>query len=120
MNWFQRHLNWTAVLTWVALYPINFLAGVIVGLVIVSVDPYISDEALEALGYLAGIAASLVWILPTNGWILRKKARGLWWLLVLFVPFGLIVFLCLENKSGGAAIKNGAFTEIKLGEDETD
>lgn len=120
LNWFARHLNWTAVLTWVALYPINFLAGFILGLIVIGVDSYISYKALEGLGYLVGIVVGLAWILPTNGWILKRKSRSLWWLLILFVPFGWIVFLCLENRSGLIDIKNGAFTEIKQGKDETD
>jgi len=120
LNWFERHLNWSAVLSWLALYPITFVAGYILGLIVIGVDPYMSDEALEGLAYLVGIVVALAWILPTNGWILKRKSRSLWWLLILFVPIGWIIFLCLENKSGGAAIKNGAFTEIKLGEDGTD
>lgn len=98
-NWFARHLNWTAFLTWLALYPISFVAGYILGLIMVSINPYITDELLAELGYLVGILASLLWLLPTNGWILSKKDRSLWWFLILFVPFGWIVFLRLENKS---------------------
>ena len=85
------------------------------------IDPYTSDEVLETLGYLAGIAASLAWLLPTNGWILRKKARSLWWVLILFVPFGWIVFLSLENRKIGEIldIRKGVITKIKSVEDGT-
>ena len=120
MNWFERHLNWSAVLSWLASYPITFVAGYILGLIVIGVDPYMSDEALEGLAYLVGIVVALAWILPTNGWILKRKSRSLWWLLILFVPVGWTIFLCLENRSELIDIKNGAFTEIKLGEDETD
>lgn len=112
MNWFKRHLNWTVILAVVA----SALVAFVIGLFLVLTDPYITDEALEGWGYLIG----LVVVLPVAGWALKKKNRRLWWLLVLFVPFGWIVFLCLGNRSELIDIKNGAFTEIKLGEDETD
>lgn len=99
MNWFQKHLNWTAVLSWIALYPINFVVGLIVGAIVVFNDPYISEEALSDIAYVFGIVVSLAWLMPTNGWILRKKSRSLWNLLWLFIPFGGIVFLCLKNLS---------------------
>lgn len=46
LNWFGRHLSWTAVLTWVALYPIYFVVAFVFGLIIYSVDPYISEESI--------------------------------------------------------------------------
>lgn len=96
-NWFERHLNWTMVLAW----PAAFVVGFIVGMIVVSIDPYVSDTALEAVGFLLGaVVFSLIW-----GWALRKKNRSLWWLLLgLFVPFGFIVLLCLENKSSAAQV----------------
>jgi hypothetical protein len=99
LNWFEKHLNWTAVLSWIALYPIYFIVGFIFALIIYSVDPFISEESVDAFSYLLSFIVVLAWILPTNGWILRRKKRSLWWLLMLFVPIGWIVFLSLENQS---------------------
>ena len=90
-NWFERHLNWTMVLGALG----AFLATVIVVLVIILIDPYVSDDALDATGIIIGLAV----VAPVWGWALRRKNRSLWWLpLGLFVPFGWVVLLCLENK----------------------
>lgn len=91
-SWFHRHLNWTMVLAWLA----AFVAGFMVGVITWTIDPYVSDAQVEVMGALLGaIAASLI-----LGWALRRKNRSLWWLLIgIFVPFGLIVLLCLENRS---------------------
>jgi type III secretory pathway component EscS len=94
LNWFQRHLNWTWFLfAVVGTFLLSFVIGLIVGLT----DPYaryISDETLYWLIYLIGIAVELI----LGAWVLRRKARSLWWLLILFIPFGWIVFLCLDNR----------------------
>lgn len=95
MNWFERHLNWTMVFGLLGTYVASFMAGV----VIYSVDPYVSDGAM----YIIGFIVSLAILVPVWGWALRKKSRSLWWLpLGLFVPFGFIALLCLENKSQAA------------------
>ena len=90
MNWLGRHLNWVAVLSWVALYPLGFITG----LAITSVNLYISTATYYALVYIVSAA----WLFGIGGWVLRKKNRSLWNLLWLPIPFGWIVFLCLENK----------------------
>jgi len=92
MDWFRRHLNWTVVLAWVASFPLSY----IVGSLIQSINPYISTGTY----YLIGYTIQGLWLLGIAGWVLRKKNRSLWNLLWLFVPFGWIVFLCLENRAG--------------------
>ena len=97
MNWFERHLNWTMVFGLLGTY----VAGFMVGAVIYSVDPYVSDGAM----YIIGFIVSLAILIPVWGWALRRKSRSLWWLLMgLFVPFGFIVLLCLDNKSPAAEL----------------
>ena len=98
-NWFKRHLNWTSVLSFIVYYPICFLVGFILGIIIYTSDPYISEEAIEGISYLFTFIIALAWLVPIHGWILKQKKRRLWWLLILLVPFGWIVFLCLENRS---------------------
>ncbi len=99
-NWFERHLNWTMVLGLLGGYAISVGVAFVVGIVMVSANPYVSDAALEAAGYVVGIVVTLVVVGLVWGWALRKKKRSLWWLLLgMFVPFGFIVLLCLENRS---------------------
>jgi len=91
-SWFERHLNWTMVLAWVGAYVVNFIIGFMIALS----NPYISYGELFGIGLI--IASAI--LAPVWGWTLRKKNRSLWWLpLGLFVPFGFVVLMCLENKS---------------------
>lgn len=55
----------------------------------------------------AGWLMRLVVCFPIYGWILKQKKRTLWWLFILFVPFGWIVFLSLENRSEVIDMKDG-------------
>ena len=90
-NWFERHLNWTMVLGLLGAY----LAVFIVDLIIILYYPYVSDDVLFVIGLIINLAI----LTPVWWWALRRKNRSLWWLpLGLFVPFGFIVLLCLENR----------------------
>ena len=91
MNWFRRHLNWVAVLSWVALYPLGYITGAL----ILSISPYMSTGVYYSIVYI--VAA--LWLFGIDGWVLREKDRSLWNLLWPIVPFGWIVFLNLENRS---------------------
>ena len=100
MSWFRRHLNWTVLLAWLAAFGVGFIAAFAVGFVMVVADPYVSDEALEGAGYVASIVGGLAVLAPAWGWVLRRKNRSLWWLLLaLLVPFGWIAMFALENRS---------------------
>lgn len=99
VNWFQRHVNWTTMLF---ILPGLFLMGI--------------SNAYSQVGlYFIGLAMCL----PVLIWALKEKKRSLWWILILFVPFGWIVFLCLENRSELIDLKNGVITKIKSGENGT-
>ena len=87
MSWFERHLNWTMVLAWVGTYPISFIVG---GLAILT-DPYISDDILSGIGFTIGLIVSIA----VGQWVLRKKNRSMWWLLISPTIF----FLLIGNKS---------------------
>ena len=91
MNWFGRHLNWVTVLSWVALYPLGYISGML----ILSISPYMSTGVYYSIVYI--VAA--LWLFGIDGWVLRQKSRSLWNLLWLPVPFGWIIFLNLENRS---------------------
>lgn len=77
MNWFQRHLNWIVV-----------LFSIVANLVWVNTKDPLS---FWFIGFL--VATPFV-----CGWALKQKGRSLWHLLILFLPFGWIWFLCLENR----------------------
>ena len=90
MGWFRRHLNWVAFFSWVALYPL----GYIIGKLIVSINPYMSTGIYYSIVYII----SALWLFGIDGWVLRQKNRGLWYLLLLIIPFGWIGFLLIENQ----------------------
>ncbi len=79
-NWFARHLNFTAALTWLLYVPTAwafFFAAVS------SFDraTSIPTSAQAVVLQVAWLAPYLLWIVPTNAWILGKKNRSLWWVL---------------------------------------
>ena len=90
LNWFQRHLNWT---WFVSPLIVSFLAGLITGFI----DPNMEGNVAYGLGCLIGLFVALV----VGGWVLWEKGRSAAWLLVLFLPFGWIIFLMLENRKQG-------------------
>ena len=96
MSWFRRHLNWTALLALVGANALGGMVGFVVGF-----------GGAVGVGGAAGVAGAvtaavvcLVVLVLTWRWVLRRKNRSLWWLLLaLFVPFGWIALLVLENQS---------------------
>jgi hypothetical protein len=98
MNWFERHLNWTVFLVVVALYPLDFILGFIIGLLLYSIDPYMAAETMGVVVFAIAFIVNLALLFLVGAWALKKKARSLWNLLWFIVPFGLIVFLCIENR----------------------
>jgi len=86
-SWFEKHLNWTMVLAWFSTYAIAFVVGSIVTLA----DPDVSEEALSTMGIVVGFLAPI----PVAVWVIRKKNRSMWWLLISWSYF----FLLLSNKS---------------------
>ncbi|KTB48664.1 Double zinc ribbon [Dehalogenimonas alkenigignens] len=97
-NWFIRHLNFTL---WFSV-PIGFLTGILLlTLVFATTNPEslniaLNEYQLSIFGVIAVIQAVIV------GWVLRQKNRSLWFLLLLFVPFGIVAFVvlvALENRN---------------------
>ncbi len=83
VNWFQRHLNWTVVLTFMSAYGLLLITALITGFNGIS---WISIPIYYAAVFVVA------------GWSLKRKNRSLWWLFIFLVPFGWIVFLCIENR----------------------
>jgi len=95
MNWFQRHLNWTWVLSYLLMFVGAFMFGFLMGLA----DPNVSEDAV---GVVAQIFGS-IFMLVVSGWVIKQKGRSLWWLLLsgLFSP------LWLSNKKTKPEPLNG-------------
>jgi len=99
MNWFGRHLNWTIILTLIGTILIVYIVNTIATAILVVKNPAISAVELEGSNSLRGLILTLAILSPQWGWVLKKKNRSTWWLLVgLFVPFGIIVLLALKNR----------------------
>ena len=86
-SWFERHLNWTMVLAGLSTYAISFILVFLVMLL----DPYASGVAL----YVILVIANLAVVIVVGRWVLKKKNRSMWWLLIS----GTIFFLFIENHS---------------------
>ena len=97
MSWFERHLNWTMVLAWVGAGVIAFIVGFLAGLA----DPYVSEDALGGIGFIIELIVSIL----VGRWVLRKKNRSMWWLLISGSP----LFLLLSNKGLTQVQDEGAF-----------
>jgi hypothetical protein len=102
-NWFQRHLNWTWVFAQLAVGLITYvLVAVFVTGLFISSPALPSEASLLAsfsVIYIIVLVLQLASLFGVGGWVLRRKGRSLAWLLIFLVPFGWIVFLCLENRS---------------------
>ncbi len=86
MSWFRSHLNWTIILFIV----VTFIVLVIIALIQNTTD----STLLNIMAVIISIVSFFVF-----GWVLRRKNRRMWWLLLNFVSIGWIVFIALENKS---------------------
>ena len=87
ISWFERHLNWTMVLTWAGTY----LIAPIVASLMLLMDPYVSGEALWAIVVTANLAV----VVSVGRWALKKKKRSMWYLLLSPSIF----FLFIDNHS---------------------
>lgn len=90
-NWFQRHLHWTLIIVWIAIYPILFAFGLFLGFT----GLYYSMSELAF--NLTWTALSLIIYFGITAWVLHRKKRNLIWLLMGFIPFGWIAFFTLSN-----------------------
>lgn len=90
MNWCNRHLNLTYLLT---------LAGILLVLFVADIPVILSEAAnAEVTLLLVNLPVFLVSMLAASIWILIRKRRRLWWLLVLIIPYGWTIYLLLENR----------------------
>jgi uncharacterized membrane protein YhaH (DUF805 family) len=84
--WLERHVNWSMVLSWLAIGLIAFILLFIT-----------SSESGESLLFIYGSLALLSFLIGV--WGLQVKRRSLSWMVFLLFPFGWIVLLVLKNKN---------------------
>jgi hypothetical protein len=107
-SWFQRHLNWTAIPGFIILYLIDsFIVFFIFVYISLSGPGETSLISYDENGLIFILLSILIIIfpqalisLPLTCWILREKDQSLLWALISLIPFGWIVYMFLENKSG--------------------
>jgi hypothetical protein len=80
LKWHERHLHWIWVFGLVSAYVIMEVVG------------SIFEAQADLVGYLVFLAV----MLPVSIWVLRRKNRSLWWLLLM----GWCSPLWLGHKSG--------------------
>lgn len=91
MNWFERHLNWTIVLAgWVG---VPLVVGLSI-LLAISTESVFLGYLVIFLGYFIAPLIAL-WVVA---WVIKKKGRSQFWLLVVLL-FGLIPALLLKNRT---------------------
>ena len=99
LNWFQRHLNWTMVFSWLFAPPVGLLCGLLVGLALEFSNLVETSEYLFTTLILPMLVIGAGLITWVTGWAIKKKGASLWNLIWLVVPFGFIPLLQLENRS---------------------
>jgi len=102
-SWYRRHLNWTWVFAQLAVGLIGFfIIAVFVSGLFVSGTMLPSEESIFAsvsVIQIIVLVLQMIAMFSIGAWVLKRKKRGLAWLLIFLVPFGWIIFLCLENRS---------------------
>ena len=77
MKWFNNHLNWT----WLIALVIGFFLAIVVQIVVLSQDPY--DPTVSGIAHIVFYLGLLVVLIPASVYVLVKKRRSLWWLLLI-------------------------------------
>jgi len=90
MTWFQRHLNRTWVLAYLLSYAV---AGVIVVLMYIAYLAEVVGIESTGVAVLVFAISSNIFILVASGWVIHRKGRSLWF--VLLSPY--LSPLWLEN-----------------------
>jgi Na+/melibiose symporter-like transporter len=97
MNWFDKHLNWTYVIS-------NIIISIITGIIIAgAIRSILDDPGVIPAQLIVGGLVNLVITLAASAWILRKKGQTLLWLLLILVSSFILFILALvlpNNRSG--------------------
>ncbi len=63
-NWFSRHLNWTYVFSYLLWFVLNAREGIIASWL--------------------SLVAAVLWLV-ISGWVIKRKGRSLWWILLSII-----------------------------------
>ncbi|MBI4187395.1 MAG: hypothetical protein HY530_07845 [Chloroflexi bacterium] len=116
MSWLQGHLNWTAGLS--IFVGLLFIAAGDIKIAVESIPFFSFTRLIMELGedlsagviYPQWLLFSMIGVaipLSVSGWVLKRKDRSLWWILIPFAPFGWIVFFMLIRERKVLDIKEG-------------
>lgn len=83
--WFEKHLNITLLIMWLMVYPLT------IAITYAEALGWLSDAFILALFFVYAVIVYIVW-----WWVLSKKGRSHWFMLLLGV--GLIITFFLDNK----------------------
>ncbi len=89
-SWFEKHLNWTMVITWLGTLAICSIVGLFIGF-IYPTWAVSNMGTINALGFILQVSIPI----PIVIWVLKKKNRSLWWLLISWTLF----FLLITNRN---------------------
>lgn len=92
MNWFERHLNWTAVIAPIVFFILGFLTAYI--FYFFSPTPIFVEYPPADLM----IVLTVAFLLVLSIWILARKQRSIWFLLFFILPLIIFVTLYIDNK----------------------
>ena len=94
-SWFEKHLNWTMLIT-VAVWILLNLLGLMILLLI---SPETPEEAIAEQWQIVSSFLTFLILFPVAGWVIRKKGRSPWNILWLIAPFGVVMVFLLSNMS---------------------
>jgi hypothetical protein len=118
MNWAKNHLNWTAVISFFAIGVfLIVLMGFIINPIMGIRFPLPEDQLWKISVSLLSMVVILFALLTLiSAWVLKRKNRSLWWLLVLFVPpfWGFFGLILLKNKSRIPPQPEGIFIQHQV------
>ena len=91
--WFKKHFDTALILLLFILLPVWIIFQWLIA------DSIISSEVNSTLtGIVFMILVAILFI--SAGWQLRKKDRNIAWVIVLFMPFGIFIYLWLIISPG--------------------
>ena len=98
LSWFERHLNWTENLSFISGILLIYLITEkpVLDLItnsVYSVNLNISQESLKGILFSFIFIINLAWLVPVNGWVLKKRKKSLWNLVGYFTIYSFVYSL---------------------------
>lgn len=93
MNWFERHLNWTAVIAPIVFSILVFLTIYIFYFFSPTPMEYMDHPPVDLM-----VLLTIAFLLVLSIWILVRKRRSIWFLLFFFLPLIILSTCYIDNK----------------------